>query len=123
MSAAPRRPAGRPGGTAQQTYDGETCTLDDTTRVAIVAERTAWPRWPAPFTDRAYPLPRPMRSLADFHRALHTDLPALAADELRGELTRLRLRLAFEREPAARTWLRERERRLVAALRQRGGTP
>lgn len=89
---------------------------DDTTAMAILGERARWPRWPAPFVVRLYPLPNPMRSLGDYYRARHEDLPHLDDSDLRAELARVRMRRALEQDAAAAAWLAEREDRLVAEL-------
>ena len=64
----------------------------------------------ARWLDTLYPLPDPCTSIEEWHRLTHRDLEAMALEDLDDERLRLRLRLAFERDPDP--WFTERQRRL-----------
>ena len=71
-------------------------------------DAAATPTIPPAYLELAYPLPRENRSLEDHHRAQHHDLPGLTDEDLALEGFRVLLRMCFERDPDAMTWLRER---------------
>lgn len=76
---------------------------------------TALARW-------AYPCGSVLNE-GEWRRARHDDLVDMDAEELRRELARCRFRLAWE-DPREwdYAWLLERERRIIAALRERART-
>ena len=58
--------------------------------------------------DRLYELPNETRSLSDWYRLRHLDLPALDDIELACEANRVLSRLSYEDDRGRRAWLNER---------------
>jgi hypothetical protein len=56
-------------------------------------------RPPEPLLELLYDLPRPMRSLEDYQRLTHCDLPAMTERELERELGRTWLRIMLSWPP------------------------
>ena len=68
--------------------------------------------------ERIYAMPRDCRSLEDYDRGRHLDLPGLTDDDLDREAIRVAHRWAYEPDRAPRGWLTER-RDAIRAERDR----
>jgi hypothetical protein len=68
---------------------------------------------------RVYPMPKDTRSIDDFQRRRHRDIPLMAEEDLEAEVVRTQLRIWMEDDVDNRIWLKERKVEAQAELHQR----
>lgn len=81
-------------------------------------------RQPSPQAiERLYGLPNENRSIDDWYRLRHRDLPAMSDHELDRERTRVRLRAAYEPDRFRLRWLEDRQAAIAAEPRRQRVAP
>jgi len=77
------------------------------------------PGFSATYLERICPLPRPMRSLADWTRHIHADLETLTDRELAREGRLARQRADLDWNPDTRAWFEGRATAIDAEIKRR----
>ena len=80
-------------------------------------------RFGTKFLDRLYAIPDPMRSIDDYYKQRHDDLPLLTTEKLHQEARMVRQRADLEDDEIARWWLGQRLDRVRAELTRRRSAP
>jgi hypothetical protein len=115
-----RNPLHRQSPSRRHSREAPEWRLGDNTMLAPPNIYRRGPRFSDTYLNRILDMPRPLRTLEDWQRQRHQDLPYASDDELGREMYLCRHRRALDSDPARGTWLAERETAIRDELRRRG---